>query len=146
MCWRSREDQGITLLFFLLLRALQFTKAAHTKFDICPLAAPSSFIISPLTSQLPQLPQLIYVPAHTQLIPSLCSCPNRSSYRSSSTHLYARSQLGAGSVYVRTYQRARGLCTGKIFGKNFNMELQYGITIWNYNIKLQYGIKICQYF
>nr|DAZ28907.1 MAG TPA: hypothetical protein [Caudoviricetes sp.] len=63
----------------------------------------------------------------------LMQLPNRSSYRSSSTRLYARSQLGAGSVYVRIYQRARGLCVGKIFGKNYNTELQYRITIWNYN-------------
>ena len=75
MCWRRREDQGITLVFFLLLRALQFTKAAHTKFDFARSQLLKFYYKPARIAALTAPPtQLIYVPAHTQLIPSLCSC------------------------------------------------------------------------
>ena len=147
MCWCRREDQGITLVFFLLLRPLQFTKAAHTKFDFCPLAAPSSFIISLLTSQLPQLHQRSSSMSQltSQLIRSLCSCLIVAHF---AAHLpaYMPAPSWERVLSMSGPISERGLWEGKILGKNYNMELQYEITIWNFSIKLQYGIKICQYF
>ena len=130
------------MVLFLLLRPLQFTKAAHTKFDFGPLAAPSSFIISPLTSQLPQLHQRSSSMSQltSQLIRSLCSCLIVAHF---AAHLPA--YMPAPS-WERVLSMSRPIseradCAwekflGEILIWNYNIKLQYGITIWNKNLSI----------
>lgn len=137
MRWRRREDQGITLVFFLLSRPLQFTKAAHTKFDFARSSL--KFYYKPARIAAPAAPatQLIYVPAHTQLISSLCSClivariaARLPTYMPAPS--WERVLSMSGPISERAdYAREKFL--ERILKKNFDMELQY-------------GIKICQYF
>lgn len=142
MCWCRREDQGYPLVFFLFMRPLQFTKAAHTKFDFCPLAAPSSFIISPLTSQLPQLHQRSSSMSQltSQLIRSLCSCLIVAHFAAHlPTYMPAPSWERVLSMSRPISERAD--CAWEKFLEriiilNYNIELQYEITIRNKNLSI----------
>ena len=135
MRWRRREDQGITLVFFLLLRPLQFTKAAHTKFDFGPLAAPSSFIISPLASQLPQLH--LRSSSTSQLI-----CSSFPAYAAALIAARIAAHLPAympAPSWERVLSMSGPISERADCGREKFWER---IIIWNYNIKLQYRITI----